>query len=82
MKIYFVEDEVNILEIICKYLIRENYDVIVFYDGEIVMEYVGDLVDLWILDIMLIGEIDGFDLIKVILKVNLEVVVIFILVRD
>lgn len=68
MKIYFVEDEVNISEIIRKYLTRENYDVTVFYDGETAMEHVGDPVDLWILDIMLTGEIDGFDLIKAISK--------------
>lgn len=82
MKIYFVEDEVNISEIIRKYLTRENYDVTVFYDGETAMAHVGDSVDLWILDIMLTGEIDGFDLIKAISKENPEAAVIFTSARD
>lgn len=82
MKIYYVEDEKDLSEIIRKYLVRENYDVTVFYDGETAMKHVGDQVDLWILDIMLTGQIDGFDLINAINKANPDAAVIFTSARD
>ncbi|WP_162164067.1 response regulator transcription factor [Acholeplasma hippikon] len=82
MKIYYVEDEKDLSEIIRKYLVRENYDVTVFYDGETAMKHVGDQVDLWILDIMLSGQIDGFDLINAINKANPDAAVIFTSARD
>ncbi|MBN3491059.1 response regulator transcription factor [Acholeplasma equirhinis] len=82
MKIYYVEDEKDLSEIIRKYLARENYDVTVFYDGESAMPHIADQVDLWILDIMLTGEIDGFDLIQSIKKVNPEAAIIFTSARD
>ena len=64
MKIYYVEDEKDLSEIIRKYLIREGYEVSVFSSGEQAMLHLHDDVDLWILDIMLEGEINGYDLIK------------------
>ena len=82
MKIYYVEDEKNIAEMIKKYLVREGYDVTVFYDGESAMEHVADPVDLWILDIMLPGEISGFDLITRIKEVQPTTSVIFTSARD
>ncbi|WP_162146862.1 response regulator transcription factor [Acholeplasma granularum] len=82
MKIYLVEDEKNLSEIIRKYLTRESYDVTVFYDGETAMEHVNDQVDLWILDVMLTGEIDGFDLMEAIAKNNPDTSVIFTSARD
>ncbi len=82
MKIYYVEDEKDLSEIIRKYLTRENYDVTVFYDGESAMSHTGDQVDLWILDIMLSGKIDGFDLIKSINEKNPDAAVIFTSARD
>jgi len=82
MKIYYVEDEKDLSEIIRKYLIKEGFDVTVFYDGESALPHAGDKVDLWILDIMLTGKIDGFDLIEAIKKANQDASVIFTSARD
>lgn len=82
MKIYYVEDEKDLSEIIRKYLTRENYDVTVFYDGETAIKHAADTVDLWILDIMLTGEVDGFDLIKAINQSNPDAAIIFTSARD
>ncbi|HLS99907.1 MAG TPA: response regulator, partial [Acholeplasma sp.] len=82
MKIYYVEDEKDLSEIIRKYLARENYDVTVFYDGESAMPHIADQVDLWILDIMLSGHIDGFELIQEIKRVNPDAAIIFTSARD
>lgn len=82
MKIYYVEDEKDLSEIIRKYLMREGFDVTVFYDGETAIEHVGDTVDLWILDIMLSGEINGYDLIKALKNKNSQASVIFTSARD
>ena len=82
MKIYYVEDEKDLSEIIRKYLIREGYETTVFYDGESAMEHIDDQVDMWILDIMLTGEINGYDLIKAIKEKNSQAAIIFTSARD
>lgn len=82
MKIYYVEDEKDLAEIIRKYLVREGFEATVFHDGETAMKHVGDVVDLWILDIMLTGEINGYDLIKAIKEKHSEASVIFTSARD
>jgi two-component system, OmpR family, response regulator CssR len=82
MNIYYVEDEKDLSEIIRKYLIREGYQVTVFYDGETAMNHINDEVDLWILDIMLTGEINGYDLIKALKEKNSKAAVIFTSARD
>lgn len=82
MKIYYVEDEKDLSEIIRKYLVREGYDATVFYDGETAMEHIEDDVDLWILDIMLTGEISGYDLIKKLKEIGSPSAVIFTSARD
>lgn len=82
MKIYFVEDEVNLASIICKYLQKEGYDVKTFHTGEEALKHVKDNVDLWILDIMLPGAVSGYDLIKEIQKANPNALVIFTSARD
>ncbi len=82
MKIYYVEDEKDLSEIIRKYLLREGYDTTVFYDGETAMEHIDDQVDLWILDIMLTGEISGYDLIKTLKEKHSTAAVIFTSARD
>lgn len=82
MKIYYVEDEKDLSEIIRKYLMREGFDVTVFYDGESAMEQIEDKVDLWILDIMLTGEISGYDLIKALKANNSPSSIIFTSARD
>ncbi|MBU1092888.1 MAG: response regulator transcription factor [Firmicutes bacterium] len=82
MKIYYVEDERDLSEIIRKYLAREGYETTVFYDGETAMEHIEDPVDLWILDIMLTGEVSGYDLIKAIKESHSSAAVIFTSARD
>lgn len=82
MKIYYVEDEKDLSEIIRKYLVREGYETTVFYDGESAMEHIGDEVDLWILDIMLTGEINGYDLIKALKERQSQASIIFTSARD
>lgn len=82
MKIYYVEDERDLSDIIRKYLTKEGFNVSVFYDGESAIKHAADKVDLWILDIMLTGNIDGFDLIQEIKNKNPEASVIFTSARD
>jgi two-component system response regulator CssR len=82
MKINYVEDEVDIANIVTKYLVKESYDVTVFHDGESALNQVTDKVDLWILDITLPGKIDGFDIIKAIKHHNPDTSVIFTSARD
>ncbi len=82
MKIYYVEDEKDLSEIIRKYLIREGYETTVFHDGESAMQHVADPVDMWILDIMLTGEVSGYDLIKAIKDSQSSAAVIFTSARD
>ncbi len=82
MRIYYVEDEKNLSEIIRKYLVREGFDVTVFKDGETAIKYADDPVDLWILDIMLEGDINGYDIIKKVKEVRPDAAVIFTSARD
>ena len=82
MKIYYVEDEKDLADVIYRYLEREGYEVTVFHDGETAMKHVKDDVDLWILDIMLPGEINGFDIISQIKEHDKDAAVIFTSARD
>lgn len=82
MKIYLVEDEMDLSEIIRKYLVKEGFDVTTFYDGESVIPHLDDKVDLWILDIMLPGEIRGYDIIKKLKENNSKASIIFTSARD
>ena len=82
MKIYYVEDEKDLSEIIRKFLFCEGFFVSVFSRGEKAMIHLHDDVDLWILDIMLEGEINGYDLIKALKETNSQAAVIFTSARD
>lgn len=82
VKIYFVEDEKDLSEIIKKYLEKEGFFVKVFLTGEEAMKHVSDNVDLWILDIMLPGDVSGYDLIKEIKGKKPNAAVIFASARD
>lgn len=82
MKIYYVEDERDLAEIIRKYLVREGYEVTVFHDGETAISHIHDDVDLWILDIMLEGDISGYDIIRELKNNNKSGAVIFTSARD
>ncbi len=82
MKIYYVEDEKDLSEIIRKYLAREGYETTVFHDGETAMEHINDPVDMWILDIMLTGEVSGYDIIKALKEKNSPASIMFTSARD
>ncbi len=82
VKVYLVEDEFDLSEIIKKYLEKEGFIVKVFLNGEDAMKHVADNVDLWILDIMLPGNISGYDLIEEIKAKNPNTAIIFASARD
>ncbi|KAB3530481.1 response regulator transcription factor [Alkaliphilus pronyensis] len=80
-KIFVVEDEFNIRELIKKYLEKEGYSVITFQDGSLIMEEIHRLKpDLLVLDIMLPG-INGLELCKEIRKES-NLPIIFVSARD
>ncbi len=80
--IVFVEDEIDLLNLIKTYLEKAGYNVICFNKGSDAIKYIGNAVDIWILDIMLQDEISGYDIIKEIRKNNNFVPVIFTSARD
>lgn len=82
MKIYYVEDERDLSEIIRKYLTREGFDVTVFSEGKEAMKHINDDVDLWILDIMLADEISGYDIIRALKERDSQAAIIFTSARD
>ena len=81
-KVYLVEDEYDLANLVVKYLLKEGYDVERFCTGEEALTRIHDKVDLWILDIMLPGNINGYDLIKEIRENNPLTPVIFTSARD
>ena len=81
-KICLVEDEVNLNNLIKNYLEHAGYEVISLYNGEDALTHVSDDIHLWILDIMLGGNISGYDVIKSIREKNNNVPVIFTSARD
>ena len=81
-KICLVEDEVNLNNLIKNYLEHAGYEVISLYNGEDAISHVNDDIHLWILDIMLGGNISGYDVIKSIREKNSNVPVIFTSARD
>ena len=76
-KIVIVEDEINLSALTKKYLEKEGYEVDTFVNGEDAVNHLNDGYDLWILDIMLPGDISGYDLIKRIKEINQKTPVIF-----
>ncbi|MEG0799356.1 MAG: response regulator transcription factor [Bacilli bacterium] len=80
-KICLVEDEQNLNELITTYLKKEGYEVISCLNGKEALD-IKDNIDLWILDIMLGDDINGYDIIKKIREKNSIVPVIFTSARD
>ena len=80
--ICFVEDEIDLSNLIRTYLERSGYQVVSFTKGEDAINYIGNKVDLWILDIMLGDDVNGYDVIKAIREHDQEVPVIFTSARD
>lgn len=81
-KICLVEDEVNLNNLIKNYLEHAGYEVISLYNGEDALTHVSGDIHLWILDIMLGGNVSGYDVIKIIREKNNNVPVIFTSARD
>jgi len=81
MKIYLVEDEHSLRQLLVTYLLEAGYDVVSFSDGREAEKSINDQPDLWILDIMLPG-LDGFSLIKSIKAINPNLPVIFMSARS
>jgi len=80
--ICLVEDEIDLSNIVKLYLEKSGYNVICFTKGQDAINYIGNKVDLWILDIMLKDDISGYDIIKEIRKTNTMTPVIFTSARD
>ena len=62
--IILVEDEVNLNNIVKTYLEKAGYNVVSFYNGTDALKNIDIPAHLWILDIMLPDEINGYDIIK------------------
>lgn len=80
-KIYLVEDDENLNDILSSYLKKEGWKVETFLNGKTAQDKIAAEPDLWILDIML-PDIDGFQLISEIKEQNDNIPVIFISARD
>ena len=81
-KIALVEDEKDLNNLIKTYLEKEGYTVISYYNGNEAMNNIDDSIHLWILDIMLEGDISGYDIIKKIREKDANIPVIFTSARD
>jgi two-component system response regulator CssR len=79
--IYIVDDEKDLLALAKRYLEKEGYEVKAFSDGAQAIDAVSENASLWLLDIMLGGEISGYDIIKEI-KDKRPVPVIFMSARN
>lgn len=80
-KIYLVEDEMALLQLIKTYLVDAGYEVVAFSNGLDAYKSIAMPPDLWILDIMLPG-LDGYALIKEIKATTPSVPVIFMSARS
>lgn len=80
--ICLVEDELDLSNLIKTYLEKEDYSVVQFTKGKDAIDHIGEKVDLWILDIMLGDDTNGYDIIKAIREVDKNVPVIFTSARD
>ena len=77
-----VEDEEALSNVVKAYLERAGYKTICFTKGSEAIAYIGNKVDLWILDIMLGDDVNGYDVIKAIREKDENVPVIFTSARD
>ena len=81
-KIWLVEDEIDLQTVVKMYLEKAGYDVVTFSKGTDAINYIGNKVDVWILDIMLGDDVNGYDVIKAIREKYPLVPVIFTSARD
>lgn len=81
-KICLVEDETDLQTVVKMYLEKAGYDVVTFTKGADAINYIGNPIDVWILDIMLGDDVNGYDVIKAIREKYPLVPVIFTSARD
>ena len=81
-KICLVEDETDLVAVVKMYLEKAGYDVVTFTKGADAINYIGNPIDVWILDIMLGDDVNGYDVIKAIREKYPLVPVIFTSARD
>jgi len=81
-KVCLVEDEVALANVVKAYLERAGYETVCFTKGSEAIAYIGNKVDLWILDIMLGDDVNGYNVIKAIREKDENVPVIFTSARD
>lgn len=80
--VVLVEDEKDLNSLIKAYLTKAGYKVICYLNGEDAIENVNIKAHIWILDIMLGGDINGYDILKEIRKKDEKIPVIFTSARD
>ena len=80
--IVIVEDEVSLNNLIKTYLENTGYNVISYYNGRDAINNINIEAHLWVLDIMLPDDINGYDIIKKIRETNETMPVIFTSARD
>ncbi len=80
--ICYVEDEINLSNVVKAYLEKAGYNVVCFSKGGDAINYIGHDVSLWILDVMLEDDINGYNIIKEIRQKDANVPVIFTSARD
>lgn len=80
-RIYLVEDEIALSQLLETYLMEAGYAVTTFFNGLDALKAIAAQPDLWLLDIMLPG-LDGYALIREIKAANPEVPVIFMSARS
>lgn len=81
-KIALVEDEIDLNNLIKTYLEKNDYNVVSYTSGSDAINNIENDIHLWILDIMLKDDINGYDIIKKIREINNNVPVIFTSARD
>ncbi len=80
--ICLVEDEEALANVVKLYLEKAGYKTICFTKGKEAIDYIGNKVDLWILDIMLGDDVSGYHVIQAIREKDKNVPVIFTSARD
>jgi len=81
-RVVLVEDEEALSNVVKLYLDRAGYETICFTKGKDAIAYIGNKVDLWILDIMLGDDVSGYNVIQAIREKDENVPVIFTSARD
>lgn len=82
-KILIVEDEVRMNNLIRDILIREDFQIIQAFDGEVALDYIIEdpMIDLVILDVML-PKIDGWSVLREVKKLDKHLPVLMLTARS